>query len=318
MRAGVAIACALLAGGCGATAATLLASNNPPYTAQPTPSPPYGVGERIITFVDYSRHIRLPDGSVVPRTLQTIIRYPACGPRSEVDVNGARIAPGRFPLVIFGHGFAVTPYPYRKLLRSWASAGFIVAAPVFPLENANAPGGPNESDLIHQPRDMSFVITQMLRDRLFNSSIVPGEVAVSGQSDGAMTALATAYDSAYRDSRVRAAVVLSGAELPYGAFTFPAAGSSPPLLASQGTADTINLPFYTYQFFNQAPRPKFLLQLLGAHHLPPYTYEQPQLGVVERVSIAFLDLYLTHDRRQAAQIRRWGNVGGVAALTADP
>jgi hypothetical protein len=318
LRAGVAIACALLAGGCGATAATLLASNNLPDTAQPTPSPPYGVGERIITFVDYSRHIRLPDGTVVPRTLQTIIRYPAYGPRSEVDVSRARIAPGRFPLVIFGHGFAVTPYPYRKLLRSWASAGFIVAAPVFPLENANAPGGPNESDLIHQPRDMSFVITQMLRNPLFNSSIAPGEVAVSGQSDGAMTALATAYDSAYRDSRVRAAVVLSGAELPYGAFTFPAPGSSPPLLASQGTADTINLPFYTYQFFNQAPRPKFLLQLVGAHHLPPYTYEQPQLGVVERVSIAFLDLYLTHDRRQAAQIRKWGNVGGVAALTADP
>jgi len=110
LRAGLAIACALLAGGCGATAATLLASNNPPDTAQPTPSPPYGVGERIITFVDYSRHIRLPDGTIVPRTLQTIIRYPAYGPRSEVDVNRARIAPGRFPLVIFGHGFAVTPY----------------------------------------------------------------------------------------------------------------------------------------------------------------------------------------------------------------
>jgi hypothetical protein len=254
----------------------------------------------------------------VPRTLQTIIRYPAYGPRSEVDVDGARIAPGRFPLVIFGHGFAVTPYPYRKLLRSWAGAGFIVAAPVFPLENANAPGGPNESDLIHQPRDMSFVITQMLRNRLFNSSIAPGEIAVSGQSDGAMTALATAYDGAYRDGRVRAAVVLSGAELPGGGFRFPAAGSAPPLLASQGTADTINLPFYTYQFFNQAPPPKFLLQLLGAHHLPPYTYEEPQLGVVERVSIAFLDLYLKHDRRQAARIRQWGNVGGVATLTADP
>jgi predicted dienelactone hydrolase len=198
------------------------------------------------------------------------------------------------------------------------SAGYVVAAPVFPLENANAPGGPNESDLINQPRDMSFVITQMLRNRLFKASIAPGEIAVSGQSDGGITALATAYDQAYRDSRVRAAVVLSGAELPYGGFSFPAAGSSPPLLASQGTADTINLPVHTYQFFNQAPRPKFLLQLLGAHHLPPYTYEEPQLGIVERVSIAFLDRYLKNDRRQAAAIRKWGNVGGVAALTADP
>jgi dienelactone hydrolase len=254
----------------------------------------------------------------VPRTLQTIIRYPARGSRAAVDIDGAPIAAGHFPLVIFAHGFAVTPYPYRRLLRSWASAGFIVAAPVFPLENANAPGGPDESDLIHEPRDISFVITQMVRSAAFARSIAPGEIAVSGQSDGAMAALATAYDGAYRDSRVRAAVVLSGAELPYGGFTFPAAGASPPLLASQGTADTINLPFHTYQFFNQAPRPKFLLRLLGAHHLPPYTYEQPQLGVVARVSIAFLDLYLKHDRRQAAQIPRWGNLSGVAALTAEP
>ncbi len=254
----------------------------------------------------------------MPRTLQTLIRYPAYGPRSEVDVSGARIAPGHFPLVIFGHGFAVTPYPYRKLLRSWASAGFIVAAPVFPLENANAPGGPNESDLINQPRDMSFVITRMLRNRLFENSIAPGQIAVSGQSDGGITALATAYDGAYRDSRVRAAVILSGAELPYGGFTFPAAGTSPPLLASQGTADTINLPVNTYRFFNQAPRPKFLLALLGAHHLPPYTYEQPQLGIVERVSIAFLDRYLKSDRRQNPRISKWGAVGGVSALTADP
>lgn len=268
--------------------------------------------------MDRSRHIRLPNRKLVPRTLQTIIRYPAYGPRSELDVSRAQIAAGRFPLVIFGHGFAVTPYPYRKLLRAWTSAGFIVAAPVFPLENANAPGGPNESDLINEPRDMSFVITQMLGNALFKHSIAPGEIAVSGQSDGAMAALAAAYDGGFRDRRVRAAVVLSGAELPYHGFSFPATGSSPPLLASQGTADTINLPFYTYQFFNQAPRPKYLLQLLGAHHLPPYTYEQPQLGVVERVSIAFLDRYLKDDRRQDARIRRWGDVGGVAALTAEP
>lgn len=308
----------MLTAGCGTTAGTLLASDNAPAAGQATPSRPYGVGERILTFVDHSRQVRLPDGQTVPRTLQTIIRYPAYGPRSEVDVSRARIAPGRFPLVIFGHGFAVTPYPYRKLLRSWASAGFIVAAPVFPLENANAPGGPNESDLINQPRDMSFVITQMVQSGLFAGSLVRGEIAVSGQSDGGETALATAYDGAYRDSRVRAAVILSGAELPYGGFTFPIAGSSPPLLASQGTADTINFPVHTYQFFHQAPRPKFLLQLLGARHLPPYTYEQPQLGIVERVSIAFLDRYLKADRRQGARIVKWGTVAGVAALTAEP
>jgi dienelactone hydrolase len=267
----------------------------------------------VLTFVDHSRTIRLPGGHREPRTLQTIVRYPAQG--SGVDVLGAPIASGRFPLVVFGHGFAVTPYVYRKLLRAWTSAGYIVAAPVFPLENEYAPGGPNESDLVNQPRDVSFVITQMLR--AYASSVNPSEIAVSGQSDGGETALAVAYDRYYIDRRVRAAIILSGAEIPsVGGFTFPA--PSPPLLATQGTADTINLPFYTYQFFNIAPRPKYLLALLGAHHLPPYTYEEPELGIVEGVTIAFLDRYLNGERDALARMRSTGDVGGLATLSAYP
>ncbi len=57
----------------------------------------------------------------------------------------------RCPLIVFGHGFAVTPAYYWRLLRSWAQAGYVVAAPVFPLENQHAPGGPNEADLANQP-----------------------------------------------------------------------------------------------------------------------------------------------------------------------
>ena len=84
-------------------------------------------------------------------------------------------------------------------------------------------------------------------------------------------------------------MILSGAKIPGVGFTFPA--RNPPLLATQGTADTINPPSLTHAFYDPAPRPKFLLTLLGATHLPPYTFEQPQLGIVERVSIGFLDHY---------------------------
>ena len=89
-------------------------------------------------------------------------------------------------------------------------------------------------------------------------------------------------------------MILSGAEIPgVGGFDFPR--PSPPLLATQGTADTINPPGLTYAFYDIAPPPKFLLTLIGAPHLPPYTDEQPQLGIVERVTIAFLDRYLNHE-----------------------
>jgi fermentation-respiration switch protein FrsA (DUF1100 family) len=254
----------------------------------------------------------------------TVIRYPATGAASGVDLPGEVPARGvgPFPLVIFGHGYAVTPGPYSQLLQVWARAGYVVAAPIFPLENANAPGGPNESDLVNQPRDMSFVITRLLaldrvRTGFFSHLIAPGEIAVSGQSDGGETALGVAYDRYYLDRRVGAAVILSGAEIPgVGGFDFPA--PSPPLLATQGTSDAINPPGFTYAFFNIAPAPKFLLTLPGAPHLPPYTDQQPQLTIVERVTIAFLDRYLKHGRRGLQRMAAAGNVPGVAALQADP
>jgi dienelactone hydrolase len=310
-----------------ACSAASAASPAPAASPAVRPAPargPFAVGIRTLRFVDTSRTVRFPGHKPEARTLVTVIRYPALGPPSAVDRPGAppASASGPFPLVIFGHGFAVTPGPYAALLQAWARAGYVVAAPIFPLGNANAPGGPNESDIVNQPRDMSFVISRMLglsagRQGLFAGLISRSEIAVAGQSDGGETALAVAYDRQFLDRRVRAAVILSGAEIPgVGGFDFPA--PSPPLLASQGTADTTNLPFFTYQFFNLAPRPKFLLSLLGASHLPPYTTEQPQLGVVERVSIDFLNHYLKLVPGALGAMAAAGNVRGVAALTADP
>jgi fermentation-respiration switch protein FrsA (DUF1100 family) len=138
---------------------------------------------------------------------------------------------------------------------------------------------------------------------------------VSGQSDGGDTALSAAYDSQFHDHRIGAAVILSGQEIPgVGGYDFRT--PSPPLLAVQGLADTINLPATTYAFFDPAPPPKFLLTLPGAPHLGPYTNEQPQLGVVERVTVAFLDRYLKGGRRALARMVAAGNVPGVAHLQA--
>lgn len=228
---------------------------------------------------------------------------------------------GPFPLVIFGHGYAETPGPYSGLLDAWARAGYVVAAPVFPLENANAPGGPNENDLINQPADMSFVISRLLAASRAHGGylagrIDPREIAVTGQSDGGETALSVAYNRHFIDRRVRAAVILSGAKIPgVGGFTFPR--PSPPLLATQGTADTINPPSFTSAFFDVAPPPKYLLMLLGAPHLPPYTDEQPQLGIVERVTIAFLDYYLKGEG-SPRHILKAGAVPGTATTEGGP
>jgi dienelactone hydrolase len=295
-----------------------------PAPARPRPTAPFAVGLTTVRLVDRTRSIRLPNGAVVPRTLETYVRYPAAGPPGGTDRFDARPARagGPFPLIIFGHGFDVTPGLYAGLLQAWARAGYVVAAPVFPLANPSAPGGPTEADLPNQPRDMSFLISRMLgadkaSSGLLSGLIAPHEIAVAGQSDGGDTALAVAYDPRFRDSRVRAAVILSGAEIPnLSAFTIAPGG--PPLLATQGTADPINLPSATSAFYDAAPTPKYLLELPGASHLPPYTTEQPQLGIVERVTVAFLDHYLRHLTRSVAQLLKTGSIPGVATLDADP
>ena len=132
----------------GALALATTAVGTPQVAASLSAGRPHRFEVRVFRFVDRSRTIVLPDGRRVDRTVVTIVRYPSTG--------------GPYPLVVFGHGFALTPATYATLLRAWASAGYVVAAPVFPLGNANAPGGPNESDLVNQPADMRLVITRLL------------------------------------------------------------------------------------------------------------------------------------------------------------
>ena len=314
-----------------ALAAASASASLPPGTEAPASSSPHGpfpqaspatgpfaVGLRVVRLVDHSRRIRLADGRTQPRVLLTYVRYPAQGPPGREDVPSAPPAGGGpYPLIVFGHGFDVTPRIYAHLLQAWAAAGYVVAAPVFPLANPSAPGGPTEADLANEPADLSFVISSLDAESAgagtpLQGMVDPARTAVAGQSDGGIAAFGAAFNSRLRDPRVGAAMILSGAELSgAGGSSFPA--GSPPLLAVQGTADTINPREVSERLYARARRPKFLLRLIGAGHLPPYTREQPQLGIVERVSIAFLDLYLER-RGTVTGLRALGAVPGTASL----
>ncbi len=261
---------------------------------------------RVFRFVDRSRAAAYRNGERGPRVLVTYVRFPA--------------GQGPFPLIVFGHGFALLPGSYNRLLDAWAAAGYVVAALVFPVENARAPGGPDESDLGNQPGDVSFVVTELLRaDRSPRSPLYglidPRRIAVAGHSDGGDTAFAVAYERRYLDWRVRAAIVLSGAVLPPEP-VLPRR-HSPPLLAVQGSADRINPPYFARALFEEVPAPKYLLSLQGAGHLGPYAGNRRELALVERVTIAFLDHYFR--RAPLHSLLAAGRAEpSIARLTADP
>lgn len=260
-----------------------------------------GTRSRELRFVDGSRRAEFRDGTSGPRVLATEVRYPAHGS-----------AP--FPLVVFAHGFAETPDAYAGLLDSWARAGYVVAAPRFPVESPKAPGGPSQSDLVNEPGDLRFVISRVTSSRSPLRGLIDAtKIAVAGQSDGAVAALSVAYDPRFRDPRVDAALVMSGAALP--GFSGPPLLAAP-LLAVQGTSDPLNSPDTTLGYFGLMRRPKFLLWLIGAGHLEPYTTNDRWAGVIRRTTIAFLGHYL-----RGAPLRRLaeaGTVAGVGRVTSEP
>jgi predicted dienelactone hydrolase len=249
-----------------------------------------------------------------------VVRYPAAGRPNAHDNPGAppARADGTFPLVIFSQGYDMPPAAYSWLLHTWASAGFVVAAPTYPYTNPTTPGGPNEADIANHPADLRFVIGTLRKREVpaggpLTQEINPDEVAVIGHSDGGDVSLAVAAGSCCRDRIVKAAVILSGAELQAFGGAYYTAGSVP-LLAVQGTADTINPPGCSIELYNQAPRPKYYLELIGAQHLQPYVDPGRDRSLVARAVLDFLARYLEGRSSRLRALARDGNAPPVASL----
>jgi dienelactone hydrolase len=268
-------------------------------TSDAAPAPPaptavardLAVVRRTITFTDASR----------ARTLVTAVWAPA--PSAQ-----------RYPLIVFGHGFGVAPEIYERLLRRWAAAGYVVAAPRFPRTVNDAPGGPDLADYPNQPADLSFVIHSMLSD----PQVDPERVGVAGQSLGAMTALATVANSCCRDPSADAAVVLAGdmRPVPAGRFFGPAR-DDPPILFVHGDADTIVAYNGGRAAFEATPAPAWFLTVLGADHGGPYVLDpavDADASVTAAVTVDFWDATLKGQRRAFATLRADAVAGGVARL----
>jgi fermentation-respiration switch protein FrsA (DUF1100 family) len=238
------------------------------------PAGPLAVATTVLELVDTTRPTE-SGGEVLSssRALRTWVWYPAT------------TAGGPWPVVVFAHGFEVGPDPYAALAEAWAAAGYVVAAPEFPLTDASVAGDYlDEADIDNQPDDVRFVFASLLApDSPLAGRVDPDRLAVAGHSDGGVTALGVASEPL---PGLRAAIALSAAPV-YGGST-----PNPPLLVVHGDEDDIDAYENGVAVYDQATAPRFLVSLLGAGHLPPFLEGSAYLDAVDKVAVDFLDHYV--------------------------
>ncbi|MEV8517273.1 chlorophyllase [Dactylosporangium sp. NPDC051484] len=214
---------------------------------------------------------------------------------------------GRFPVVVFSHGYTRRPEDYLRLFRIWAGAGFIVAAPTFP-HSVRGSKALDDKDIVNQPGDNAAVLTAVLaldtaQGDPLQGRIESGAVAAAGHSLGGMTTVG--MFTKHRDDRLKAGIVLAGGQWPFGVGY---SGRPAPILFVHGRQDSVvNFEGCT-EAYEPLAWPKALLDLPNGDHLAPYLGPDRDFDVVAAVTVDFLRWALLGDR--PARERMAGDAGG--------
>lgn len=295
----------------------------PPTTTEPalTVDRRTGVGVRTETYVDPSRPTS--DNGAFPgapnRTLPVTIWYPAAGDPDGPAVPDA--APdrtvGRYPLVVFAHGYAVTPQFYEALLREWAAAGYVVAAPTYPLWSSS--GGDGNDDYVQSFADTTFVITKLLRDLggaagadPLAGTIDANRIGVAGHSNGEVVSYGMGFLACCRDPRVKSVIAMAGN---LGNVANPVQhDNGVPIMHLLGEADELQ-PYGAAIAYDreELDAPKWSVTLVNGAHAPPYrSPSSPYFDGVVAMTTDFWDGTLKSRPERLARID--ATVAGAPAL----
>jgi predicted dienelactone hydrolase len=191
---------------------------------------PHSVGHVELVWVDGSRPTA--ENGAHPRSSERTFRVAVWYPEG-VD--------RRHPLAVYSHGFMSSRHGGTYLAEHLASYGYVVASADYPLTHAQAPGGPNFLDVVHQPADVSFLIDEVTAlagvDKPFEGEIDIERIGAFGLSLGGITTTVVTFDPRLRDPRVRAAISIAGAGDVFGPGYFDHAAV--PFLMIAGTSDAI-------------------------------------------------------------------------------
>lgn len=248
------------------------------------PARPFTVTRRDITVVDTTRGTNAePDRGIAAlptRTLPVMLLVPD--------------GPGPFPLLEFSHGVTGTGPGQQGFLTQIAAAGYVVAAPTFPLSS-----GPEGTifDYGNQPGDVYFVIDEVIKMSADGADPLHGlvdakRIALSGHSLGAMTTYGAGYNSCCAQKRVDAVIMFAGIEAPFPNGDYSVLPVTPLLLAHGAADKTISVDG-SDKIFSLATGPTEYLRFPDGTHSG--ILRDADGTLVRQAVIAWLDKWLRDD-----------------------
>jgi len=190
----------------------------------------YQIGHTTFTFNDPLRTGGFGSGGGVGRQIQTEIYYPA-----NTSGDNVSVASGRFPVITFGHGFAMAWSAYTTIWQHYAARGYILA---FPRTEGGLIPGPSHGDF---GTDLKQVSDKMLALDANSSSLFNGKIlqkaAIIGHSMGG----GASFLAAANNSNIETVIGLAPAETNPSAIA-AAPNVSVPALIFSGSADGVTPP----------------------------------------------------------------------------
>lgn len=259
------------------------------------------------TVVDPSRPTepgpQLADRAAPTRTLPLVVIRPATG--------------GPYPLVVYSHGLGSAGTERNDTLERWASAGYVVVAPTFPLSSRSR----DASDLRNQPTDVAFVTDQIRAASVveaddLHGAVQPDCVALVGHSLGGGTTMAAAYDTCCTRIAPRAIVDIAGVLVADTAGGRLDAMDPLPVLLVHGTADATVSYSQTEQKAALLHGPSWWLTFPGGAHSDMFV--PPRSEVLDASVVSFLDAQLRGDDTALQALPEVVDASGLATLQVLP
>jgi predicted dienelactone hydrolase len=281
----------ILAAGCSASSKSTTVSQGPSTTATPpNPAPyakkgPYAVGYTTLHLAGGRRVVvwyPANPASTAGHTQESIDLASLLSPALQAKIPAAdrvqykadayedapaATSPGKYPLLVFSHGYAGYPEQSVSLTTHMASWGFVVAAPdhversLDGLLGTAAAGVPKSTDVAVLQATLALAISSSNAPGLLHGLVDPNRVVASGHSAGA----GAAYQFASVDPRVKAWISYS---VGFGGGGGPAPKApAKPGMVMLGTTDGVIPPASSRAVYAGMNPPKYLVEIPKAGHL---------------------------------------------------